>query len=53
MPRTPEGDAAWARMNKILEENGGKDTAEYRRAWREWEIAVGPASPTRENRSHP
>jgi hypothetical protein len=41
VPRTAEGDAAWARLNHILDENGGKDTPEYRQAWREWEIAVG------------
>lgn len=39
--RTPESDAAWARVNQILDENGGQGTPEYWRAWHEWELAVG------------
>lgn len=41
MPRTTEGDAAWARLNRILDENGWQDSPEYRQAWREWQAAVG------------
>lgn len=41
MSRTPDSDAAWARVNQILDENGGQDTAEYRQAWHEWELAIG------------
>lgn len=41
VPRTAEADAAWARLNRVLDENGGQDSPEYRQAWREWQIAVG------------
>ena len=44
MPRTPEGDVAWAKLNAILDANGGQDTPEYRAAWREWEIATSTSS---------
>ena len=46
MPRTPEGDVAWAKVNAVLDANGNQDTAEYREAWAEWErLTTQPTEP--------